>query len=345
MSEAVASAPVPHRIDVSKRGVTIEDTLLESVTVSALTDVLGAPRVVEPPVNEHNVRTANTVYFWDAAGVSAYSRDQETLSSFVILLDADEKPEWRQRQPHHAFAGQVTLNGRAPLRAVSKKHLRSGRFMQEAQIGDWHVLLMLRARVRDHYQNRSIHERIEAESSGEIAAYLLAHESPVWEVSVSYEPVRKSTGKWKHEPFSGETLSFDSLAFRYAVIHELMYVQQALLPKFDVFDFAADQGPRSFDPGENSGKIIPAVKSWFQKLPVPAELARRVESLYLDGGNEIYLQLAPQWDGEDDRYRIRSISDEELAQLPRLKKVEDIGGFLSPAARKKLLARGVEVTD
>lgn len=39
----------------------------------------------------------------------------------------------------------------------------------------------------------------------------------------------------------------------------------------------------------------------------------------MDGGNEIYMNLIPQWDGEDDSFDLNEVSLKELQQFPNLK--------------------------
>ena len=38
----------------------------------------------------------------------------------------------------------------------------------------------------------------------------------------------------------------------------------------------------------------------------------------MDGGNEIYMNLIPQWDGEDETFDLNEVSEEELKQFPNL---------------------------
>ena len=42
----------------------------------------------------------------------------------------------------------------------------------------------------------------------------------------------------------------------------------------------------------------------------------------MDGGNEIYSQIIPFWDGEDDYFDIKNVSEEEIRQFKNLKKME-----------------------
>ena len=41
----------------------------------------------------------------------------------------------------------------------------------------------------------------------------------------------------------------------------------------------------------------------------------------MDGGNEIYMNICPAWDGEDDRFDLDEVTAEELKQFPNLKKM------------------------
>ena len=39
----------------------------------------------------------------------------------------------------------------------------------------------------------------------------------------------------------------------------------------------------------------------------------------MDGGNEIYMNIIPQWDGEDETFDLNALSLSELQQFPNLK--------------------------
>jgi hypothetical protein len=152
------------------------------------------------------------------------------------------------------------------------------------------------------------------------------------------------SGTWKVPAATEPVLEIASFPFRLAIIQELMFGQDLLTPRFDVHDFAADRGAQSFDPDEVGYEVIPAVRDWFRELPIPARLAEHVETLVLDGGNDVYLQLIPQWDGEDASFDIERLTARDLAPFIRLRAVDDIGGFLGPRARKALIDRGVTVS-
>ncbi|MDT0266609.1 hypothetical protein RM844_09915 [Streptomyces sp. DSM 44915] len=85
-----------------------------------------------------------------------------------------------------------------------------------------------------------------------------------------------------------------------------------------------------------------AAYAYYRDLPIPTAAAARVESLVLDGGNRTMLDVAPFWDGEDDRFDIRDWSD--IARLPNLRQLATAGPL--PREHRRLLrAHGVIVRD
>ena len=55
------------------------------------------------------------------------------------------------------------------------------------------------------------------------------------------------------------------------------------------------------------------------RFKIPVEALPKVEEIRQYGSNEIYLQLCPFWDGEDDIFDIQSTDDTKL--LPNLKAI------------------------
>ena len=66
-------------------------------------------------------------------------------------------------------------------------------------------------------------------------------------------------------------------------------------------------------------EIIQPALEYFEKLQIPREYAKHVQEIDMDGGNEIYMNLIPQWDGEDETFDLNEVSVEELNQFPNLK--------------------------
>ena len=67
-----------------------------------------------------------------------------------------------------------------------------------------------------------------------------------------------------------------------------------------------------------SMEIIQPALDYFEKLQIPKEYAQHVQEIDMDGGNEIYMNLIPQWDGEDETFDLNEVSVEELKQFPNL---------------------------
>ncbi|WP_409490892.1 DUF6892 domain-containing protein [Amycolatopsis sp. cmx-11-12] len=132
-----------------------------------------------------------------------------------------------------------------------------------------------------------------------------------------------------------QSISFTDPNFKLAVVQELMY-NQDLLPKFDLRQFAAEQG-FTFDGG--SVEAVPEALAYFEALEVPVELADKIIEIEMDGGNEIYLEIAPNWDGEDGLFDVDEFAD--LRHFPNLKSMT-LFYTGNEEALETLRARGIE---
>ena len=108
-------------------------------------------------------------------------------------------------------------------------------------------------------------------------------------------------------------LVFDSFNFKLAVINELMYEREILKPYFNIYEFM------EFKKAHWDLEKVGAAVQFVKDLPIPVTYADKVTTIYMDGGNEIYLNIAPLWDGEDDRFDIDELTETELRQFPNLK--------------------------
>ena len=116
----------------------------------------------------------------------------------------------------------------------------------------------------------------------------------------------------------GDILHFDTLNFKLAIIQVLMYDLHLLKPEFDIYDFADHYEGEKID--TDSDIIIEPAMNFFKEMEIPKNFAPYVEMLYMDGGNDVYMNITPQWDGEDDSFDLNEITLEELQQFPNLKK-------------------------
>ncbi len=112
---------------------------------------------------------------------------------------------------------------------------------------------------------------------------------------------------------------FKDFNFKLMVIQELMYHREVLDPIFDLDEFVENYTERKIDTDTISYEIIPEVKKHFEDLDIPDDLLDSVTELNADGGDDIYFQLCPHWDGEDDLFNVKSADD--CAKFKNLKKV------------------------
>ena len=121
-----------------------------------------------------------------------------------------------------------------------------------------------------------------------------------------------------HEENEGDILHFDTLNFKLAIIQVLMYDLHLLQPEFNLYAFAEQYYGEKID--TDSDTIIESALNFFKEMEIPKKLAPYVEMLYMDGGNDLYMNIIPQWDGEDDSFDLNEITLAELQQFPNLKK-------------------------
>ena len=115
-----------------------------------------------------------------------------------------------------------------------------------------------------------------------------------------------------------DILHFYTLNFKLAIIQVLMYDLHLLKPEFDIYNFADHYEGEKID--TDSDAIIEPAMNFFKEMDIPKNFAPYVEMLYMDGGNDVYMNIIPQWDGEDESFDLNEITLEELQQFPNLKK-------------------------
>ena len=139
---------------------------------------------------------------------------------------------------------------------------------------------------------------------------------------------------------SKEILHFDHLNFKLAVIQVLMYDLEVLEPSFDIYDFADRYSTEEID--TESMEVIKPALEYFEALSIPKKYAEEVKEIYMDGGNEIYMNIIPQWDGEDETFDLNALSLSELQQFPNLKEATILSSNFD-SVKEIFDAAGVEV--
>ena len=160
-------------------------------------------------------------------------------------------------------------------------------------------------------------------------------------LSISYFPEFKHEREsYKLKETDEKVLRFDNINFKLTIIQVLMYDLEVLKPVFNIFDFAEESSELNID--TESMEIIQPALEYMMNLPIPKKYAEQVQEIYMDGGNEIYLNLIPQWDGEDDSFDLNEVSLKELRQFPNLKQATIISGNFEHV-KKTFDKQGVQV--
>lgn len=115
------------------------------------------------------------------------------------------------------------------------------------------------------------------------------------------------------------TPQFKDFNFKLAVIQVLMYEDELLQPIFNIHEFVKTHKGRPINIEEEGYGVIPEARAYFAELEIPPHLLSRVTAIHQDGGDDVYHQLYPFWDGEDEFFTIKSASD--VALLPNLREV------------------------
>ena len=160
-------------------------------------------------------------------------------------------------------------------------------------------------------------------------------------LSISFFPeIKRERESYKLKATDEEQLYFENITFKLAIIQVLMYDLEVLKPVFNIFDFAEESSELNID--TESMEIIQPALEYMTDLPIPKKYAEQVQEIYMDGGNEIYMNLIPQWDGEDDSSDLNEVSLKELQQFPNLKQATIISSNFEHV-KKTFDKQGVQV--
>ncbi len=137
--------------------------------------------------------------------------------------------------------------------------------------------------------------------------------------TINFDPEKpKSEENYNLTKVEEPVLSFHDFNFKLAVIQELMYDQEVIKPYFDIYDYLEFKKSRA---NTETEKNIRAAVKFFEEYEIPQRFAEKIEEITMDGGNEIYMNIAPLWDGEDDRFDLKKLNADDVKQFPNLKKM------------------------
>lgn len=287
---------MPHLIELDDRTVILDGTPLQfPLSRAELSAELGAPSR-EVPDGRGSVDLVyddlGLVFHEPADNLdwlrkrASYVDDVHRITGVAIYCGPAVRPQWRETTlPARPFTGDVRKTDGHPLWFISDRD----------EIGDLHVIRW----TADGTGADGPAERID---------------DPL---SVAFVPERTfPPANYRIRKVTGPVLEFADPNLKLAVVQRLMYELEVLTPRFDLFDFADQYGGKPIDTASTT--VVRPALNWFKRLPIPAELGAQVDRLDMDGGDEVYLNIIPQWDGEDGTFDLTRVTADDLAQLPNL---------------------------
>ena len=241
-------------------------------------------------------------YIYDKAGIvfehsfsinnhlkkcKTYIDEEHLITSLYLYFGEKVSPMWNEEElPLNPCKTLITCNGKSPY------------FISDRQrVGDFNLILWTPYGRNFNGIPETITDTL----------------------SISYFPeIKHERESYKLKETDEEVLSFENINFKLAIIQVLMYDLEVLKPIFNIFDFAEEASELNID--TESMEIIQPALDYMINLPIPKKYAEQVQEIDMDGGDEIYMNLIPQWDGEDNSFDLNEVSLKELQQFPNLKK-------------------------
>ncbi len=267
-------------IEISEKTFVINNkSLTFPIAMADLKTLLGEPQLFD--------KKQNHIFTFHEYGLLAYSKNGQVVESITLVFDPDFKYDF---SPKNSFNQSISISGLA---------------------------------ISDFYQaNKKKLDKIGSMQFGQFSLYFDADEDGilVFEINAYVPPPPKPVSdKYKIRKIAGEKLVFTDFNFKLAVMQELMYKQELLKPKFDLYEFVKFHTARAIDVEAEGYEFIAEVTDYFQQFEIEKALADKISNLQQDGGNDIYLEVLRFWDGEDDVFNIRSFKD--AAQFKNLKSI------------------------
>lgn len=265
-------------IDFTGEGMVINGELTAfPIAIATLNDWLGMPDV-------SGSNDAERRYVWKNTGVDGFSSDD--MEIFELRIQINDK-----KYPEDNFNGSIKIEGTDYQDYVT--------ITKEDYIYKSYIVGDLEVEIR--------FETGEPKEICEITVLKAEKKAPP----------KKKSDMYKIEKSKGDKIEFSDFNFKLLVIEELMYNQKLLKPEFDVYEFAELYDKREIDMEEEGYEPIPEVVDYFRNLEIDRKFADKITRLYQDGGNNVYMNIIPFWDGEDDVFDIASYDD--VKHFPNLK--------------------------
>lgn len=256
-----------------------------------------------------------TLYIYDDLGIvfeggkgsmlwlkkaKGYKDEKHNITS--VRVCAAEDPRYKVFVPHNYYTGNVTFMGKQVENRYFNKFMGCYQALLKTGEGEFE-----QAHVGAYVQGEDKDPNYEGERF-------------LKPMMIVFKPRRpKSLENYNIEQSGDDCLTFDNFNFKLAVINELMYEQEILKPYFDIYDYMEF---KKANWNLETEKNVRAAVQFFKDLPIPSAYAEKITRISMDGGNQIYLNIAPMWDGEDARFDVDKLTAVELKQFPNLKEME-----------------------
>ena len=306
-------------IDLQNNSMIINGTSLAfPLSLKDIETVLGKPDQVVKKENKF------IKYIYDNAGIvfvhsfeikqhlkscEVYIDEEHLITSLYLYFGEKVSPMWNEGElPLNPCKTLITCNGKSPY------------FISDRQrVGDFNLILWTPYGTNFNGIPETITDTL----------------------SISYFPeIKHERESYILKETDEELLYFDNINFKLTIIQVLMYDLRVLKPYFDIYDFADEFSELEID--TESMEIIQPALDYMIDLPIPKKYAEQVKEIYMDGGNEIYMNLIPQWDGEDETFDLNEVSLKELQQFPNLKQATIISSNFEHV-KKTFDKQGVQV--
>lgn len=232
----------------------------------------------------------NNIYMWNNLGIKVFVPKNKDKRIEISIKTADVNESFL---PKNAFNGELKFKNRKYLDFISIT--ANDKTFKTIEMGNIRVSALISENEPKNIEEVSISEIVKDKIT------------------------KIKSDKYNLIKISGENIEFTDFNFKLAIIQELMYIKQLIKPKFDIFEFIDYYEKREINIDEEGYKPIPEAIEYFKDLLIDSTFAEQITQIYQDGGNEIYMNITPYWDGEDDSFNIQVYED--IKHFPNLKKM------------------------
>jgi len=325
-------------IDVLDTAVNINGYVLEfPMSYGEIKELLGEARIV----TDGDAEAVHTTYYYDDLGIEfdgsplylsnlrkkkAYKDNDHNIVGFSLYVTGNELYGFKDDKCKKNYEGNLTVLGKQIDRDMTWKDILG--------YGCQPVL--------DEKSKNKKYIQVKTTIVTEDEKPFYDGDVLLKDVMISFQPERpKLKVNYDIVVPDEDCLVFDTFNFKLAVINELMYNQEVLKPYFDIYDYMAFKKAHW---NLETDKNVRAAVNYFKELPIPVRLADYVTEINMDGSDEVYMNIAPEWDGRDERFDFNSLTETEIKQFKNLKKILIFGNDKDATKlRKTCDPLGIEV--